>query len=359
MSERKIIYVDDKDANLLAFKALLRRTFKVYTSNNPQEAINLIGAEKIAVVITDFKMPLMNGVEFLSLVRAKYPDTVRILLSGHADINAVIESVNKGEVFRFIKKPWIDELLINEINNAFELYDTRQNLHEKNDQLKSAYEELAYFTYSAAHNLTGPVATLKGLLDLIKNEPEKTAEYLDYTSQTLESMSGHLANVISFNKNKVEEIKPRIIDFEKLISTSIKEVELVPGRNAIDIQTHVVQKGEFVSDYSRISLIFSNIILNAIKFVDNRKTENLLKISVAANSESASVEIEDNGIGISEENLPRIFDIFFREATGQVGSGIGLYIVKQALERIKGEIEVGSEKGAFTRFHIKLPALRQ
>ncbi len=358
MKNRKIIYVDDKQGNLNAFKALLRRDFHVLISTQPQEALEMIGKEQVPVVITDFKMPLMNGVVFLSKVRELYPDTVRILLSGHADIEAVIESVNKGEVFRFIKKPWIDELLINEIKNAFELYDTRQSLHGRNKELRLAYEELAYFTYSAAHNLTGPVATLRGLLNLIKTEPEQTEEYLEYLDQTLDALNVHLTNIISFNKNKIDEMSPKEIDFEALLSGLLLEVSRIPGYADLNVDLKINQSGSFTGDSSRLTLIFSNIILNAIKYQDKEKQHRELIIRVDATEELMKAEFRDNGVGISEENLPRIFDIFFRESTGQLGSGIGLYIVKQAMDRLNGVMKVESEKGIYTSVVAEIPSLK-
>jgi len=356
---RKILYIDDKEANLKAFKALLRRDYEIFTCSDPLEAIELVEKEGVALVIADYKMPVMTGVAFLEQVRLRFPHTVRILLSGHADINAVIESVNKGEVFRFIKKPWIEELLINEINNAFELYDTKQNLEYKNAELERAYRELSYFTYSAAHNLTGPVATVQGLVSLIRDEPEKQAEYLEYIEQTLHVLNNHLRNIISFNQNKLEKLEYESLELSSFLSDILGEFRFYPGFDALDVHVNVQQDSTFVSDMSRLNLILSNLVINSIKYRDIRKPKHELSIRAHCTEGYLELRIRDNGIGIEKENLSRVKEIFFREATDRLGSGIGLFIVNETIEKMGGEMRIESEKGHYTEFIITLPSVHE
>lgn len=354
---RRILYIDDKEANLLAFKALLRRDFEIFTCSDPLEALEMVEREDIALVVADYKMPIMTGVAFLEQVRIRFPHTVRILLSGHADINAVIESVNKGEVFRFIKKPWIEELLINEISNAFELYDTKQNLEFKNQELERAYRELSYFTYSAAHNLTGPVATVQGLIGLMREEPEKQTEYIEYIEQTLHVLNNHLRNIISFNQNKLEKLEVESVELSVFISDMLTEFRYYPGFDTLDVEVAVQQKGTFLSDLSRLNLIFSNLIINCIKYRDVHKSTHLLSIRCTCEEGYMMTRIRDNGIGIEKENLDKVKEIFFREATDRLGSGLGLFIVNETIEKMGGNMRIDSEKGHYTEFVISLPSM--
>src|SRR5690606_26800359 len=102
----RVLYVDDEISNLHAFNAAFRREFKIITANSGQEGLEALkGSEKMHVVITDQRMPGMTGIEFLQQVKQKYPEAMRVLLTGYADINAVIDAINKGEVYRYVTKP--------------------------------------------------------------------------------------------------------------------------------------------------------------------------------------------------------------------------------------------------------------
>lgn len=130
-----ILYVDDEIHNLNAFKASFRRFFKVFTAESAQEATGVLAREEIHIIITDQRMPVMTGIEFLESIISRYPDPIRILLTGYADINAVVDAINKGQVYLYVTKPWQDEELYVNIQRAFEVYALRKANKELNDQL--------------------------------------------------------------------------------------------------------------------------------------------------------------------------------------------------------------------------------
>jgi len=138
-----VLYVDDEINNLNSFRATYRRDFKVYTANSGPEALKLIKEVNFQVIITDQRMPEMTGVEFLIEVLKESPDAIRILLTGYSDINAVIDAVNKGQIYYYVNKPWDEQQLRIIINNAYEIYALREKnkiLMEKlmisNDQME-------------------------------------------------------------------------------------------------------------------------------------------------------------------------------------------------------------------------------
>jgi DNA-binding NtrC family response regulator len=102
----RVLYLDDDDSNLVSFRANFRDQFEVFTSNNPVEAYNMIGEQKIQIVITDHNMPSMSGVEFLESIADHYPEVQRIILTGYTEMVPLMEAVNKGKVFRIIAKPF-------------------------------------------------------------------------------------------------------------------------------------------------------------------------------------------------------------------------------------------------------------
>lgn len=146
MSDSKIsiLYVDDEVNNLVAFKANFRTFCDVYTAESAEEGFKILRNNKIHIIITDQRMPNMTGVEFLEQVIKEFPDPVRILLTGYSDIQAVVEAINKGQVYRYIMKPCImDELKIT-ISNAYEVYALKEENRELMKSLLRVNEQLEF-----------------------------------------------------------------------------------------------------------------------------------------------------------------------------------------------------------------------
>ena len=121
-----VLYVDDEENNLISFRAAFRRNYEIFTAINADEGINILHKEQVPVIITDQRMPGITGVEFLEKIIPEYPETVRMILTGFSDIEAIIQAINTGRVFRYITKPWNENELKMTIDNAFELYGLQQ-----------------------------------------------------------------------------------------------------------------------------------------------------------------------------------------------------------------------------------------
>lgn len=137
-----VLYVDDEVNNLNSFKASFRRDFEVFTAISAKEGRKILDAYEIGVIITDHRMPVMTGIEFLESIIHVYPDTIRILLTGFADINAVMDAVNRGQVYKYIVKPWQNDELKMYIINAMEIYKLRRENKDLATKLKIAYAEI-------------------------------------------------------------------------------------------------------------------------------------------------------------------------------------------------------------------------
>lgn len=143
--EKKIsvLYVDDEEHNLKSFKASFRRDFEIHLALSGKEGLEILKEKDINVILTDQRMPEMTGIQFLIEADKVNPEPIRILVTGYSDINAVIDSINKGEIYRYISKPWNEEELKQTILSAFEVYDLRRQnknligkLERANDQLE-------------------------------------------------------------------------------------------------------------------------------------------------------------------------------------------------------------------------------
>ncbi|MBB5634625.1 response regulator RpfG family c-di-GMP phosphodiesterase [Pedobacter cryoconitis] len=139
-----VLYVDDEVHNLNSFKAGFRRKFNIFTAESAVEGRKILETELIHVIITDQRMPVTTGIEFLESIIPDFPDPIRILLTGYADINAVIDAINKGQVYKYIQKPWMDEDLRINIEKAYEIYALRKENKELTEALLVANKQLEF-----------------------------------------------------------------------------------------------------------------------------------------------------------------------------------------------------------------------
>ncbi|WP_214071166.1 response regulator [Mucilaginibacter sp. dw_454] len=140
-----VLYIDDEVNNLNSFKAAFRRDFEIFTASSAKEGRKILDSQEIGVIITDQRMPGMTGIEFLESILPIYPDTIRILLTGFSDINAVMDAINRGQVYKYLVKPWQNDELKMYIENALEIYNLRKENKELARKLHAAYAELDAF----------------------------------------------------------------------------------------------------------------------------------------------------------------------------------------------------------------------
>jgi response regulator RpfG family c-di-GMP phosphodiesterase len=146
MSSNKItiLYVDDEENNLFSFKATFRIKYHVLTALSGDVALEILEKNLVHIIITDQRMPEMTGVEFLEKVLEKYPDPMRLLLTGYADMEAVVDAVNKGKIFHYLTKPWNEEELDLTMQSAYAKYLERAQLKETNEKLEVSNDQLEF-----------------------------------------------------------------------------------------------------------------------------------------------------------------------------------------------------------------------
>jgi len=146
MSENKIslLYVDDEENNLMSFKATFRLKYNVAIAMSGDEAYNILKRKPIDIIITDQRMPNMTGIQFLEKILVEFPDPIRILLTGYADLNAVIDAVNKGKIYHYLAKPWIEEEIHMTIRRAYETYLDKLKIKDLNEKLLISNDQLEF-----------------------------------------------------------------------------------------------------------------------------------------------------------------------------------------------------------------------
>ena len=234
--------------------------------------------------------------------------------------------------------------------------EAEQLLQRQNDELVKINAELDRFVYSASHDLRAPLMSVKGLLNMIQIDPDRTNQdhYLKLIGTSIEKLDHFISDIIHYSRNSRLDVQPVAIDFQMLIADAIDALKYMDDANAVKSIVHIHQPVPFYSDPSRLSVIFQNIISNAVRYYDKWK-ESFLKIEIQTNEQEATLIFSDNGIGIAPEYLDKIFKMFFRANVNSKGSGLGLYIVKSTIEKLGGTIYVESAIGVGTTFRIQLP----
>jgi two-component system sensor histidine kinase/response regulator len=352
-----ILYVDDEENNLNSFRAQFRKQYEVFTAVNAKDAFRVLEKNKIHIIISDQRMPQTTGVEFLEKTIEKYPDSMRLLITAYADIDIVIEAINRGQINKFIQKPWDWEKLSLAIENCAISYKSKIELRQKNEQLQKVNDELNKFVYSVSHDLRAPLMSILGLVQISKKERQSKIieSYFENIKTSVIKLDTFIINIIDYYKNSHPgEIKSNI-NFKELvlnIQDSLKNLD--PN---VVIESEIQQTGIFRNDLFRLEIILKNLISNAIKYQNPNNRNQRVKIEINSTSKEACIIISDNGIGIAQEHLQNIFNLFFRvgNSTQKEGTGIGLYIVKEAVEKIKGTLTFKSTPLVGSLFQIIIP----
>jgi len=359
MSTKKIriLYIDDERHNLYAFRAAFRIDFDILLAESADEAREILKEKVVPIIIADQRMPRETGIEFFESIKDQYPYTMRILLTGYTDIQAVISAVNVGNIFRYLQKPWSEEEIKAAVHSAFEVYDSRVQLIEKQKELEKAYGELDKFVYSASHDLRSPLMSILGIIKLARIEQDHSAteQYYGMIEESVLRLDEFIKNIISYYKNNRIENDVTTIDLRAVSHEILEANKYQELAKNVKFELDVQQPVSFRTDLLKLNIIFSNLISNAIKYQDPKKQDKRLWINIQVNREGARIEIGDNGIGIAITEQENIFKMFFRATNHNFGSGIGLYIVKDAVSRLNGKIFVDSEVGRGTIFRIDLP----
>ena len=237
--------------------------------------------------------------------------------------------------------------------------DLDQEKAEKEALLK-INEELDQFVYRVSHDLRAPLASSIGLIELAKNEPDrdKIAEYLELQKKNLLRLEDFIGNILSFSRNTRNEITRNKISFQDIVSDLMEQFSFSEAASKVIFNTSICQKSDFVSDQMRLKIILSNLISNAIKYSDPTKDENIVNLIIKVDENFAEIKISDNGIGIQQEYHEKIFQPFFRATDYNTGSGVGLALVKEAVNKIMGSVLVSSEYRKGTTFTLHIPSLK-
>ncbi len=238
-----------------------------------------------------------------------------------------------------------------------ELHINKDELRKKYDELTKLNSDLDSFIYSTSHNLRSPLTSIKGLTDILSNDElplEQRHFFLNLIKETTNALEGTIIDIIEYSRNAKTDVEYSLIDLENLAINSFKNNKYY-SNYSIDFSVELVDcKVDFYSDQTRVTSIIDNIISNAVKYSDKNKDDKKIKLKIQTNDENAFIELEDNGIGMSQKVLDKAFTMFYRGSNQATGTGLGLFMVKEMLEKIGGKIEVISAPGDGTKMSLTL-----
>ena len=401
MTERHtILVVDDEPDVVDSVRDLLRLEFRVLGAHDAKQGLEILAREPVAAVMTDQRMPGASGVAFLASVRAQYPDVVRLLVTGYADLRAVIDAINQGHVYRYVTKPWDPDELLAVLRDAVHLYDLvverarlLQSLKETNEQLLAArddllrsvevqrkleehvhrnqkMEALGLMAGGIAHDFgnvvstvllaarvlqsdTAPGSTQRALVEEIQSHAERGATL---TRQLLSFSRQKPGSVTRVELNRVLEDLDRMV--RRILGTETRvELALAPELPAI------------VADRAQIEQVVLNLVLNARDAVGERNgvvtiTTRAVEVMEERPPEYPAIPpgryvllcVTDNGHGMDAVTRQRLFEPFFTTKEAGKGTGLGLATVFSIVRQHHGDIHVESAPGEGATFSVFFPA---
>jgi signal transduction histidine kinase len=380
-----LLIVDDEPDVLDSLRHLFRRQYRVLMASGGEEALKLLAENSVQIILSDQRMPGMSGDALLSRAREEYPDAIRLLFTGYADIQAVIHAVNEGGIFRYILKPWDPNELEATVRQAYEQYELlaeRRRLVEElrgaNDQLTEANRELeesnqlkTAFLEVASHELNTPITIVQGLSELLPllnpSRDPKEREILAQLSQAARQLATLVSTMLKLMRANDfrQSLRLGLTPLGPLLREVCNRVRPFFEARHQELRIEVADDlGDFELDADKIRDVLLNLLTNAIKFTPDGGQIHVGARLIAP--DEAEIQVADRGIGLEPRALSHLFQPFFTEFDpsrhssgnfefGKRGLGLGLSLVKKFIELHGGRISVDSVLGEGTRFTVLMP----
>ena len=367
-----ILFVDDEKLACEVFKAQFSDQFTIHTATKGMEALEVIDHHPIAVLLSDQRMPEMTGNMLLARVRDARPDTVRMIVTAYADIEAAIDAINSGEVYRYISKPYDENELRVVLQQAIERYflvKERERLTvEKIESMRKiarANRLSAVGTMAAgvAHEINNPLVAISTFMQMVPekrkvDDAEFWEELYQIAVREVTRIKDLVHELLAFSKYSGEgALALKEMNAQRLVLDMVKFIEPEARQKGVTIKTTLSETlPPVLWDADRMKQVLLNLLLNAQQatarggvitvrgeLVEDSPTDRYIRLSVA-----------DTGVGISAENLEKLFTPFFT-TKGREGSGLGLMTCHHIVDQHRGSIDVESQLGTGTSFQLNVP----
>jgi signal transduction histidine kinase/GGDEF domain-containing protein len=373
MANRILVVDDEKPIRDFLFEALTRLGgFNVELAANGEEALKKIGEDNFDLVLTDMKMPKMDGLQLIAEIAKLKPETMIVLLTGFGTIDSALEAMKRGASDYLSKPINLDELMVRlrkvleERQRFISLKDYAAELEKANEELRKVDDIKSEFVSVASHELRTPLAAIKNVVQLMVqgktgeiNENQK--KFLTMAERNINRLTSILNNLLDLSKIESGKIglKFEEMDLRSSIEFILTSIKPQADGKSIQLKMEVPEGLPFVyGDREKVEQILTNLIGNALKF-----TPEMGEITVSAkplenDGNMLAISVKDSGIGIPEDHLGKIFEKFHQVEDSlrrsNTGTGLGLAITKGLVEAHHGKIWVESEHGKGSTFTFTL-----
>jgi len=368
--EDKILLVDDEEGIRKVLSITLSDAgYRVFVAENGREALRIFKTESPPIVMTDIKMPGMDGIELLKNIKRENPDTEVIMITGHGDMDLAIESL-KHEATDFITKPINDDIMEIALKKAHDNIIIREKLREYTQNLEALLREklalqdrlssLGLRISSISHGIKGMLTGLDGGMYLLnsgitKNSPDQLKDGWEIVKQMVGRIRKMVLDILFYAKER--ELKTEKVDVLSFARDVASVVEPKIAEKQIEfIQDFNKSPGEFEIDAGFVRSALVNILENAADACIKDKSEKPHKITFEVKQDKNNIifDVRDTGIGMDSNTKEKVFDLFF-SSKGSKGTGLGLFISNKIIGQHGGSIKVNSTPGHGSHFCIRLP----
>ncbi len=365
--ELKILMLEDREEDAGLVDRVLKKEKIPFTRqrvDTREEFTQALDDFKPDVILSDHSLPQFNSIEALKICQGKKINVPFILVTGAVSEEFAVNCLKRG-ADDYVLKSNLSRLPL-AIRYALRQhrYETNRQIHEemllkKNTELTKINQELDSFVYSVSHDLRSPLTSILGLVIVAKMDQVATREaiqnYFEMIEKSVVKLDDTLRKILDYSRNARGELTISEVDISQLINHACEQLKYLPGYNEIKIQTSINGRAALYSDTYRLSVILANLISNSIKYRDERKPDQFIEITASITPTYLMLIIRDNGIGIHADYLRNVFNMFYRATDRSQGAGLGLYIVKEMVEKLSGTILINSEYGLETLISITIP----
>ncbi|QDK47567.1 hybrid sensor histidine kinase/response regulator [Bdellovibrio sp. ZAP7] len=366
MSKHTILCVDDEIDNVEALERLFRKKYTVLKATSGKQALEVLDQHRgsLALIITDQRMPEMTGVEFLEKTLESHPETVRILLTGYTDLESVISAVNKGQIFRYITKPWDPVDLANTVDHAVDRFALGQELKTKNSELAKALDELksldvakSNFMILINHELKTPLTSILSFSALLSesalaDEDKLMVNRISRSADRLKNLVDDVLLIVRAETNQLK-IDVQNVSFSEFSDLPKEVVNLLNQKN-ITIGNHISPNG-VLADVRLVKQIMQRLIHNAAKFCQDG-TE--IEVKVAPEANVARFSVTNRGPHLSSKVVEKIMKPFYIDEDvmhHSSGTGLGLTICQAILKAHGSHLQFkNTDQGVMVSFELPL-----
>ncbi|WP_375579466.1 ATP-binding protein [Marivirga tractuosa] len=239
-----------------------------------------------------------------------------------------------------------------------ELRSQKERLKEANEELKTINNELDNFVYRSSHDLVAPLKSLRGLISVagMSHNPEEIKEYFKLMNISITKLEEFIKSIMDFSTNTKKPLEMKLVKMDDILDSIVEDLKYYQNAEKVELIRAYDSDFKIRTDPKRINIVLSNLVTNALKYHDFKQDDpQYIKVSAKKENNSYVIEVEDNGSGIPDEYQSKIFEMFFRAHQGTEGSGLGLYIVVDTLNVLKGKISFTSKTRIGTTFKVELP----